>query len=106
MKRYQVAFLPEARLEALAAAEYIARTSPGNAARWYEGLEKVIRRLEVMPRRCALAPESIYLETELRHYVYKSHRIIFQVDDDKRTVRILHVRHCARRAIGEPESDD
>jgi plasmid stabilization system protein ParE len=105
VKRYEVVFLPEARLEALAAAEYIARHSPGNAIRWYRGLEKAIRRLEMMPRRCTIAPESTYLDVELRHYIYKSHRVIFQVDDTERVVRILHVRHCAQRAIGESELD-
>ena len=91
---YRVVFLPEARLEALAAAEYIARSSPANAARWYEGLEKAIRRLELMPRRCSLAPETEFLDTHLRHYVYKSYRIIFQVEDADRTVRVATCPPC------------
>jgi plasmid stabilization system protein ParE len=106
VKRYQVVFLPEARLEALAAADYIANTSPSNAERWYEGLEQVIRRLEAMPRRCPRAPESTFLNDDLRHYLYKSHRIIFRVEEADRIVRILHIRHASRRAIGEPESED
>jgi plasmid stabilization system protein ParE len=106
VKKYRVDFSPEARLEALEAAEYIARTSPAAALRWYEGLERALAGLEAMPRRWARAPESEFLGEELRHSLYKSHRIIFRIEEDTRSVRVLHVRHAARRAIGEPETDD
>lgn len=107
MKRYRVLFAPEAREEALAAAEYIAARSPLNATRWYEGLERTLKTLGSMPCRCPVAPEIAALGQELRHRVYKSHRIIFRVEEDSRTVRILHIRHARRRAIGESaeESD-
>lgn len=87
--------------EALDAARYIARHSPRNASRWYSGLERAIESLSLFPHRCAVAPEAAYLGQQLRHYLYKSHRIIFAIDDVTRTVRILHVRHSAMRAIGE-----
>lgn len=102
MKHYRVLFAPEARDEALAAAAYIASHSPLNAARWYEGLERTIKTLSSMPRRCPVAPESAALGQDLSHCIYKSHRIVFRIEDDSRTVRILHVRHAKQRAIGEP----
>jgi plasmid stabilization system protein ParE len=91
-------------MEALGAAEYIARNAPLNAARWYDGLETAIHSLRHLPARCAIAPESQYLGAEFRHFIYKSHRIIFRVDEIARVVRVLHIRHGARRAIGEPEN--
>jgi plasmid stabilization system protein ParE len=103
MKRYRVFFDPEARDEALAAAEYIAARAPMAALRWYKGIERAIDSLRTLPNRCAVAPESEFLGVELRHDIYKSHRIIFRVDENARMVRVLHVRHGARRAIGEAE---
>jgi plasmid stabilization system protein ParE len=49
------------------------------------------------------ARESVTLGVNLRQYVYHSHRIIFAIEKEASIVRILHVRHAARRAIGEPE---
>ncbi len=106
MKTYKIVFTFQAREEALAAAEYIAQTAPLTAARWYEGLEAVVRKLDSFPNRCALAPESEFLGEELRHSIYTSYRIIFRVEEATQTVRILHVRHGSRRAIGEPEPED
>jgi plasmid stabilization system protein ParE len=102
---YRVAFDPLAEIEALDAAAYIARDSPRNAARWYEGLQKAIKSLSLFPHRCAVAPEAKYLARELRHYIYKSHRVIFEIVEDDRLVRVLHIRHSARRAMGEPDAN-
>jgi plasmid stabilization system protein ParE len=68
---------PNARSEALEAAEYIARRAPLNAARWFAGLEKAIESLRSMPHRCGIAPETHHLNAEFRHYIHHSHRIIF-----------------------------
>ena len=54
-----------------------------------------------MPGRCSQARESATLGLDLRHYIYHSHRIIFRIEEEAGIVRILHVRHAARRAIGE-----
>jgi plasmid stabilization system protein ParE len=102
VKTYRVIFQADARNEALRAAEYIAKNAPLNAIRWYEGLEEAVESLSFMPHRCGIAPETRYLGAEYRHYIYKSHRVIFRIDEKERTVRIIHVRHGARRAVGEP----
>jgi plasmid stabilization system protein ParE len=99
---YQVVFTPEAREEALAAAEYIASQSSGAACRWYADLEQAILSLSSFPHRCSVARESEYLGQELRQILHYSHRIIFRVEEPTRIVRILHVRHSSQRAIGEP----
>ncbi len=74
MQSYQVVFDPDAQEEALGAAEYIAQSSPANAAKWFAGLEKAIDSLRTLPNRCGLARESQTLGVELRHYIYDSHR--------------------------------
>jgi plasmid stabilization system protein ParE len=106
VKTYLVLFDPEAQDEAFEAAAYIARRSSTNAVKWFAGLEKAIESLSTMPGRCSRARESATLGIDLRHYIYHSHRIIFRIEEEAGIVRVLHVRHAARRAIGEPEDDD
>ena len=103
MKRYSVIFDPQARLEALEAADYVAQDDPERAAKWFSGLKKGISSLARMPTRCALALESKFSDIEIRHYIHGSHRVLFRIEEDARIVRILHVRHASRRTIGEPD---
>ena len=97
--RFKVIFRPEARGEALDAADYIAsQGSPSAALKWYTGLEAAILSLEFSPARCAFARErDAFPEIEVRQLVYKSHRLIFIVR--AKEVHVLHVRHVARANI-------
>ncbi|MBN8597621.1 MAG: type II toxin-antitoxin system RelE/ParE family toxin [Planctomycetes bacterium] len=99
--RYKVLFRPEARDEAIDAADYIgAHGSPEAALRWYDGLEIAIASLETMPARCGLAREhGAFPGVELRQLVYKSHRLIFTIRSTQ--VHVLHVRHVARENFDE-----
>jgi len=71
------------------------------AARWFNGLEKAVGRLESLPRRCSAAPESKKAGRPLRHLLYgkKPHvyRIIFELDEPQKVVQILTIRHGARQ---------
>jgi plasmid stabilization system protein ParE len=100
---YRVIVTPEAEENIAESFAYIERRSPLNAARWLRGIFKVIHTLEHFPRRCAIARETQYLGQQLRHYIYKSHRIIFRIEEKEQIVRVMHIRHAARRAIGESE---
>ncbi len=106
MKTYEVLFDPHAQAEAFAAADYIAQDSPERAAKWFAGFTRAINSLSTMPMRCAQARESKTLGVDLRHYIYRSHRIIFRVEEEAGIVRILHVRHAARRTIGEVQAEE
>jgi len=106
VKTYVVVFDPHAREEALEAAGYIARFSTPNAAKWFAGLEKAIESLSTMPARCGQARESETLGLDLRQFIYHSHRIIFRIEEESGVVRVLHVRHAARQAIGETEGQE
>lgn len=80
---------------------YIQEHSPLNAERWIRDIYRAIRDLELFAGY-GRARESEYLDVELRQKVFKSHRIIFSVDERQKTVTVHHVRHASRRAIGEP----
>jgi plasmid stabilization system protein ParE len=96
---------PTAERELRVSFAYIHERSPQNALRWLAGINRAIDSLEEFPNRCGIAPESRHLGSTLRHYVFKSHRVIFFADESKKTVRILHVRHGNMRPAGESNSD-
>ncbi len=59
-----------------------------------------------MPERRPQARESDYFEDTLRQLIFKSHRIIFRINDSKRIVDILYVRHGKQRRGGGPIDPD
>lgn len=68
-----------------------AASSP-QAAQWFERLEQAIFRLEQYPNRGTRTPEDPGLRQVLhgrKPYVY---RVIYEVDESKSTVHVLHIR--------------
>lgn len=106
--KYAVIVTPEAEKNIEAAFSYIYDRSTRNAGKWIRGLYHEIDSLELFPHRCGIAPDSRFVGEELRHLIYKSHRVIFRIEERHRIVRVLHVRHAARRAWGEatPREED
>ncbi|MBX7134202.1 MAG: type II toxin-antitoxin system RelE/ParE family toxin [Fimbriimonadaceae bacterium] len=76
------------------------------AARWFNGLEEAVFSLEDYPRRNPAAPESKKVKRPLHHLLYgkKPHiyRVIYELDERRKTVRVLTIRHGAREPM-EPE---
>jgi plasmid stabilization system protein ParE len=96
---YRVDVTGPAEVEIFEAASYIARFSPDAADRWLAGLAERLLSLEMMPRRCALAPESREFETEIRQLMYgrrrNAYRIVFRIVEPD-VVEVVAVRHGAR----------
>jgi len=71
-----------------------------DAARWFNGLEKAVGTLESLPRRCSAAPEGKKAGRPLGHLLYgrKPHvyRVVFEIDEPQKAVKILTIRHGAR----------
>lgn len=69
------------------------------AARWFNGLEKAVGTLISNPHRCPVAPESQQTKRPMRHLLYgkKPHvyRVIYDLDEKKKLVRVLTIRHGA-----------
>ena len=106
MKRYQVIVTPEAQAGIIQSFFYIHERSAMNGERWLRQLYAQIDTLERMPERCPPAREGEYLEEDLRHLIFKSHRVVFRVDKKSDTVYVLEVRHSRRLAIGEVEPEE
>jgi toxin ParE1/3/4 len=77
------------------------------AARWFNGLQGAILGLSAFPNRCPIAPESKGAKLELRHLLYgkKPHvyRVIFELDEARSLVKVLHIRYGGRQDLFDPE---
>ena len=80
---------------------HIDATESAAAARWFNGLEDAALGLATYPNHCPLAPEGKKLKRALRHLLYGNrphvYRVIYEVDEARKTVWVLHIRHGARR---------
>ena len=85
---------------------WLAERSPDAAERWFNSLYETIGSLDLFPDRCPLAPESGFFNAEIREIFHgrrlHKYRILFTAGQGE--VHVLHVRHGARLAMGEPES--
>ena len=106
MKRHQVNILPSAERDIAEAYQRLVEYDVDTAARWYNRLLEVIFSLDIFPERAPLAPESKSFNKEIREVFHGrrqyKYRILFTVAENE--VHVLHVRHGARRALGETES--
>jgi plasmid stabilization system protein ParE len=102
MKRYTVEITPSAESELVNAFEYIKAKSPLNAERWLQAVYKSISKLESITGY-GRAMEAELLGVDLRQLVFKSHRILFTVDDKQHVVTVHYIRHGAMKRLGEPD---
>jgi plasmid stabilization system protein ParE len=67
------------------------------AQTWYKGLREAILSLETLPNRCPVTREN----PQFRHLLYGQrphvYRVIYRVLEKQKRVKILHIRHGARR---------
>ncbi len=77
--------------------------APETPERWFRRLVAAIYSLEEMPQRCPVIPEAGEFNVELRHLVFRSHRIIFRIDAEASVVTVLRVYHGARRKLRPEE---
>jgi len=101
--KYRVEYAHRAQVDAIEAYEWIRQHSEEAANRWYAGLRNATDSLRELPLRCGIAPESHYFHTEIRCLHYGRYRILFRVMED--SVEIVHIRHGARRVLGEEVKD-
>jgi plasmid stabilization system protein ParE len=108
MKRWNVIVELPAQQDIAEARLWLAEQNPDAADRWFNGIYDTIGSLEVFPERCPLAPESKTLNAEIREIFHgrrqHKYRILFIVSGNE--VHVLHVRHGARRTLGEAASLD
>ncbi len=98
MSNYAVE-LTDAALAAITAQAHciaVEAHAPLNAERWLGRIWDAVVSLEQQPRRAAKAEEDAYVEYEVRRLVIDSHLLLFTIDDDRRKVWIIGLRHGHR----------
>jgi toxin ParE1/3/4 len=84
---------------------HINAESSRQANAWFNELEATILRLDQHPERCPVTPEN----QALRHLLFGKkpnvYRVIFVVDRRAQIVRVLHIRHGARRPLPRRRPD-
>ena len=109
MKRWNVIVELPAQQDIAESRLWIAERDVEAADRWFDGIYDTLGSLEIFPERCPLAPESDFLNQEIREIFHGrrqyKHRILFTVAEN--AVHVLHVRHGARLSWGEstPEAE-
>jgi toxin ParE1/3/4 len=78
---YLVELSTRAEQDLIHIAQRISTGESAAAARWFDGLDKAISSLENFPRRCPITPESKKTKQGLRHLLYSSMRIIYEIDE-------------------------
>ncbi|HEY2588705.1 MAG TPA: type II toxin-antitoxin system RelE/ParE family toxin [Tepidisphaeraceae bacterium] len=94
---YRVIVLPEAFADLDRIIDYIKRDSPQNAMLVVERLQKAIESLDELPHRHKIHRWDRRPERVIRSVPVSSYIIYYRVIDTPPTVRVLTIRHGARR---------
>jgi plasmid stabilization system protein ParE len=81
--------------------EYVRREKHDDvgAERWWNGLLDALFSLEQQPGRGALVVEAALRNRGLRQILYQSHRIVFELDQERAIVRVLRIYPSSRRGL-------
>jgi toxin ParE1/3/4 len=94
---YRLIISPEASENLNALHAFIAEDSPQNAARMVERILTSIDNLKIFPHRTVLERQSRKVTHPVRSLPVKPYVVYFRVLDDEKAIRILTIRHGARR---------
>ncbi|MBZ5642956.1 MAG: type II toxin-antitoxin system RelE/ParE family toxin [Acidobacteriia bacterium] len=87
--------------------EYLAAEHSPAARRWLNGLERAIFALNRYTGRCPLAPDATKAGWPLRRLLYGKkpdiYRILFEILEARKVVRIVTIRHVARDEFANSE---
>jgi plasmid stabilization system protein ParE len=79
--------------------DYIAERSPQNAPRVIDHILASIERLAEIPHRTIVADQPGKANSPVRSLAVPPYVIFFRVVEEQRVVRVLRVRHGARRPL-------
>jgi plasmid stabilization system protein ParE len=108
MREYDIVFAPSAYEDLDEILEWLSDEAPEKVSEWYAAIKAHIQTLSHLPERCPFAPENgLWGNDELRQLLFQAYpskyRIIFTVATS--SVRILNIRHGARRYLHEQENE-
>jgi len=96
---WQVALADTAKVDAGRIYDWVVERAPLRGPEWFDELVACLYSLEDMPRRCPLAREAEAAKREIRCLIFGKRRgvwrILYEVDEQRRMVWVLHIRHGA-----------
>lgn len=96
MDEYRIIITPVAGEEITAIHDWIAKTSPDNAAKVIARILDALDALKIFPHRNIVELQSNDLKHPVRSLSVRPYIVLFRVLDYDKVVRVLHVRHGAQ----------
>lgn len=100
---YRVSLTTPAENDAYAAFERVRLAAPAHAEKWLARLFMAIDSLSQSPARCPVIPETKELGFSAHHLLYGvgrgTYRIIFDIREEERLVRVLRIWHSSRDGL-------
>ena len=97
MDRYRVIITPRAGADLQSIYDYISKDSQQNAAGTIARILDALEPLKLLPHRSLVERQSTKIRHPVRQITVRPYNVYFRVLDDEKVVRVLHVRHAARR---------
>jgi plasmid stabilization system protein ParE len=94
---YRISISPEAAADLYAIHDYIAQDSFDNAARMVGRILDAIDRLKSLPHRAIARRQSRKVPHPVRSLPVRPYMVFFRVLGEERVIRVLTIRHGARR---------
>ena len=92
---YRVIFSPTSVRDLADSVAYIARLDTDAALRIGDGLiDAAAKRLATQPRLGPRCPE--YPTGEIRYWLHRNYRIVYEVDNAKSQIHVLRFWHCSK----------
>jgi len=82
---------------------FIGNRSSRAAITWLDSIQQTITSLAELPNRASFIPENFRLKSQYRHLIHNNYRIVFQIDEEKKTVSVIRVYHSARSPLGSED---
>jgi len=97
---YRIVLADSAKTDTENIHRWVTEQAPLRGSEWFEKLLDCLYSLAENPRRCPLAPEAQKAGRDIRNLLYgrrkHAYRILFEIDEGRQTVWILHIRHGGR----------
>ena len=102
---YQVVLVDSAKADANQIFDRVTAQAPIRGPQWFAELMDCLYSLEELPARCPLAREAAAAKREILclHFGKRPHvyRILYEIEESRQTVWILHIRHGALRDLDQ-----
>jgi plasmid stabilization system protein ParE len=107
---YRVVLADSAKADANAIYERVIAEAPIRGPEWFLQLMECLHSLDHLPDRCPRAREAEQAKREIRCLLFgrrrNKYRILYEVDERRKTVWILHIRHGSRQDLAPEDFGD